>query len=82
MRIKDLAKGGAELIIASAAYITETSQVFPRQLGLYSDELIEEYSEFTSMTHKHGTKIFAQFDHSNLNRKIVGPMDVNVYVRN
>jgi 2,4-dienoyl-CoA reductase-like NADH-dependent reductase (Old Yellow Enzyme family) len=75
---EDLAKGGVGLIITSAAYLTGTSQIFPGQLGLYSDELIEEYSEFTSMVHKYGSKIFAQFDHTNLNGKIMGPMDLTL----
>ncbi len=75
---EDLAKGGAGLIITSAAYISETSQIFNGQLGFYSDEFIEEYIELTSMIHKYGSKIFIQFDHTKLNEKIVGPMDVTL----
>lgn len=75
---EDLAKGGAGLIITSSMYLNETSQIFPGQFGLYNDEFAEEYAEFTSMIHKYGSKIFAQFDHTCFNGKIVGPNDLTI----
>lgn len=57
---ENLAKGGVGLIVTSLIYLTENAKATNGQIGLYSDELIEEYKELTSAVHKYGSKIFAQ----------------------
>lgn len=73
---ENLAKGGTGLIITSGAYITDDSKVINGQLGLYSDELIEEYERFTSIIHKYGSKVFIQVLYTSLDGKMLSPMDV------
>ncbi|AGK96165.1 NADH:flavin oxidoreductase [Clostridium pasteurianum] len=73
---EDLAKGGIGLIITSAIYLTENSKSLNGQLGLYSDEFIGEYKEFTSMIHKYGSKVLAQMSYASLKGEMLKPTDV------
>ncbi|AGF57022.1 2,4-dienoyl-CoA reductase-like NADH-dependent reductase (Old Yellow Enzyme family) [Clostridium saccharoperbutylacetonicum] len=73
---EDLAKGGVGLIITSLAYITENSKATNGQIGLYSDELIQEYEKLTSTIHKYGSKIFVQLAFVTLNGEFLTPMNV------
>lgn len=60
---RDLAKGGAGLIITGHAYITPQGKVGPGQLGIWSDELIPGLKALSGVVHEHGAKVIAQLAH-------------------
>jgi 2,4-dienoyl-CoA reductase-like NADH-dependent reductase (Old Yellow Enzyme family) len=59
-----LAKGGLGLIITSHAYVHQYGQAVPRQLGVYSDELIPGLREMTGAVHDKGGKVVLQLAHA------------------
>jgi len=61
-----LTKGGVGLIISSHAYIRKDGQASPRQIGIYKDELIEDYRKMTDAIHSHGGCIALQVTHAGL----------------
>lgn len=63
---ENLAKGGVGLIIASAAYMTQESQTYRGQLGVYNDEFIAEYKKLTDMIHQYGSQVMLQLAYCSL----------------
>jgi 2,4-dienoyl-CoA reductase-like NADH-dependent reductase (Old Yellow Enzyme family) len=59
-----LAKGGVGLIISSHAYVCAQGQASPWQLGIYTDDLIDELSAMTTAIHACGTKTVMQLAHA------------------
>jgi len=61
---RELADGGSGLIITGGAYVQPNGQVAPGFIGLYTDDVIEGYVEFTKAVHSYSdVKIFAQLHH-------------------
>jgi 2,4-dienoyl-CoA reductase-like NADH-dependent reductase (Old Yellow Enzyme family) len=59
-----LAAGGVGLIISGHAYVDRVGQASPRQLGIYSDELVPGLKEMVSAVHGAGGRIVAQLAHA------------------
>jgi 2,4-dienoyl-CoA reductase-like NADH-dependent reductase (Old Yellow Enzyme family) len=57
------AKGGVGLAITGMAHI-RPGYSFGREIGLYSDELVEPLRKLTAASHAHGGRIFAQICHA------------------
>ncbi len=57
------AKGGVGLAITGMAHI-RSGYSFGRELGLYSDELVEPLRQLTDASHEYGGRIFAQICHA------------------
>lgn len=57
---EDLAKGGAGTIITGYAFVTRDEQPNPGMLGIYSDDFIPEYKEFTDKIHSYDANIIMQ----------------------
>lgn len=75
-----LAKGNIGTIITSYSYITEYEQPAKNQLGIYCDDLIEDYRKLVDRIHDCGSKIVMQIVHGSSSRqsfpdqaKIIGP---------
>lgn len=62
--MRDLALGEVGLIISGHAYVHRDGQISPRQLGIYSDRLIEGLSRMVDVVHEAGGKIVAQLAHA------------------
>ena len=62
--METLAKGGVGLIISGHAYVARAGQAGPRQLGIYSDDLIPGLKEMVAAVHSAGGKIVAQLAHA------------------
>ncbi|MEW6673565.1 MAG: NADH:flavin oxidoreductase [Thermodesulfobacteriota bacterium] len=60
----ELAAGGVGLIVSSHAYISPEGQASPRQIGVYSDDLIPGLSRLTRAVHENGGKIVLQLAHA------------------
>lgn len=80
---EDLAKGGVGTIFTGYAFITADEQASPRMMGIYSDDFISEYREFTDKIHSLGANIIMQIAYggtmSNYNigeRIIFTPSDI------
>lgn len=57
---KDLARGGAGMIITGYAFPLQEEQPNPGMMGIYDDNFIEEYRPLTDMVHKHSSRIVMQ----------------------
>ena len=60
----ELARGGVGLIISGHAYIDRAGQAGPRQLGIYSDDLVPGLKDMVSAVHDANGKIVAQLAHA------------------
>ena len=60
----ELARGEVGLIISGHAYVIREGQAGPRQMGLYSDELIDGLKQMASVVHDNGGRIAAQLAHA------------------
>ncbi len=58
------AKGGVGLIITSHAYVSRKGKARPRQLGIYSDELVPGLAAMADAVHNAGGKIAVQLAHA------------------
>ena len=65
--MKDLAEGGAGLLMSSHAYVQKEGQAGPWQLGIHDDALIPGLREICDAVHAAGGKIFAQLAHAGAN---------------
>jgi len=78
---KRLAKANIGLIITGHTYISEEGKATPRQLGIYSDDLIDGLSKIAKEVHQNGGKIILQLAHAGVFgiKKITGlePIDIN-----
>jgi 2,4-dienoyl-CoA reductase-like NADH-dependent reductase (Old Yellow Enzyme family) len=59
-----LARGGAGLLITGHAYIDPAGQCSPRQIGIYSDDLIPGLTRLVDVVHAEGGKIFCELSHA------------------
>jgi 2,4-dienoyl-CoA reductase-like NADH-dependent reductase (Old Yellow Enzyme family) len=62
-----LALGGVGLVISGYAYVLQNGQSSPKQLGVYSDGLIDSLSEMADAVHAHNGKIIMQITHAGVN---------------
>ena len=62
---RNLAEGGAGLIITGYAYVQKSGMAFDRQLGVYNDKLIQGLSEISDTIHSNGQdcKVALQIAH-------------------
>ncbi len=62
----ELAAGGVGLIITGHAYVSKEGQAGPRQLGIYSQELVKGLAEMTTAVHEKGGSIVVQLAHAGI----------------
>jgi 2,4-dienoyl-CoA reductase-like NADH-dependent reductase (Old Yellow Enzyme family) len=65
--MKNLAEGGAGLLISSHMYVREDGQASPRQLGIHDDSMIAGLRGMCDAVHEAGTTVFAQLAHGGAN---------------
>jgi 2,4-dienoyl-CoA reductase-like NADH-dependent reductase (Old Yellow Enzyme family) len=63
---KAIAKGGVGLIITEATCITPTAKLAPTQLGMWSDEFIDGFSQIAKVCHDEGVPVMAQIHHGGI----------------
>ncbi len=63
----ELAKGDVGLIITGHAHVALEGQAGPRQMGIYSDEMIDSLKQVTSTVHENGGRVAAQLAHAGKN---------------
>ncbi len=61
-----LAKGGVGLMITGHAYVVKQGQAGCRQLGIYSDDLLDGLRKMVTAIHNHGCPVVAQLAHSGI----------------
>ena len=61
---RDLASGGAGLIITGHIYVEARGQYEPRQLGLHGDAHIPAFARVSEAVHANGGIIFAELSHA------------------
>jgi 2,4-dienoyl-CoA reductase-like NADH-dependent reductase (Old Yellow Enzyme family) len=61
---RDLAAGGAGLLITGHVYVEPGGQYEPRQLGLHDDGCIAPLERVTRVVHDRGAAIFAELAHA------------------
>jgi 2,4-dienoyl-CoA reductase-like NADH-dependent reductase (Old Yellow Enzyme family) len=59
-----LSRGDVGLIITGHAHVTKEGQAGPRQMGIYSDEMIDGLQRITSVVHNNGGVIAIQLAHA------------------
>ncbi|MFT5700991.1 MAG: 2,4-dienoyl-CoA reductase-like NADH-dependent reductase (Old Yellow Enzyme family) [Desulforhopalus sp.] len=59
-----LSRGNVGLIITGHAHVTMEAQAGPRQMGIYSDEMIDGLQRITSVVHNNGGVIAVQLGHA------------------
>jgi len=62
-----LTQGKVGLIITGHAYVTREGQAGPRQLGIYSDDMIDSLNQVTLAVHKNGGVVAVQLAHAGKN---------------
>ena len=62
--IEDLCRGEVGLIISGHTHVTKKGQAGPRQMGIYSDAMIDGLKRVTSVVHENGGVIAAQLAHA------------------
>ena len=78
----ELARGEVGLIITGHTHVTKEGQAGPRQMGIYSDEMIEGLKQLTSTVHENGGLVAAQLAHAGMrgigkgDAAPLGPSDV------
>lgn len=60
----DLSRGKVGLIITGHAHVTREGQAGPRQMGIYSDDMIGGLQRITSVVHNNGGVIAVQLAHA------------------
>jgi 2,4-dienoyl-CoA reductase-like NADH-dependent reductase (Old Yellow Enzyme family) len=63
-RYKQIAKGGAGLIIPGYLYIMPNGRAMHYQTGIYNDDMIEGLKKLVDVVHNEGSKIAFQLAHS------------------
>jgi 2,4-dienoyl-CoA reductase-like NADH-dependent reductase (Old Yellow Enzyme family) len=61
---RDLARGGAALVITGFAYVTTDGKPLPGALGVYDDAVAAPMRKLTEAVHREGGKICIQLGHS------------------
>lgn len=62
--MEQLSCGDVGLIITGHAHVTREGQAGPRQMGIYSDEMIDGLQRITSIVHNNGGVIAVQLAHA------------------
>lgn len=62
--MEELSRGAIGLIITGHAHVTMAGQAGPRQMGIYSDTMIDGLKRITSTVHKNGGVIAVQLAHA------------------
>jgi len=62
-----LAQGDVGLIITGHAHVTREGQAGPKQMGIYSDDMIDSLNQVTSVVHKNGGLVAVQLAHAGKN---------------
>ena len=62
--LADLAEGEVGLILTGHTYVLPGGQASPRQLGVYSDDLIPGLNRITDRIHRYPSRIFLQISHA------------------
>ena len=62
--MKELSRGDVGIIISGHAHVTREAQAGPRQMGIYSDEMIDGLQRITSAVHINGGVIAVQLAHA------------------
>jgi len=62
--VKDLCRGEVGLIISGHTHVARIGQAGPRQMGIYSDAMIDGLKRVTSVVHENGGVIAAQLAHA------------------
>lgn len=62
--MEDLSRGEVGLIISGHAHVTRVGQAGARQMGIYSDTMIDGLKRLTSVVHKNGGIIAVQLAHA------------------
>lgn len=62
-----LAQGDLGLVITGHAHVAREGQAGPRQMGIYSDEMIDSLNQVTSAVHKNGGLVAVQLAHAGKN---------------
>ncbi len=62
--MEELSRGEVGLIITGHAYVTKRGQAGPRQMGIYSDAMIDGLRRITSVVHENGGVIAVQLAHA------------------
>jgi len=62
----ELAKGEVGLVISGHAHVTKEGQAGPRQMGIYSDAMIDGLKRVTSVIHENGGVIAIQLAHAGI----------------
>jgi 2,4-dienoyl-CoA reductase-like NADH-dependent reductase (Old Yellow Enzyme family) len=60
---RNVARGGAGLIISEVTCIDSEARIDPSQLGIWSDEFIEGYRNLARICHDEGVPVMAQIQH-------------------
>ncbi|MBU0972968.1 MAG: NADH:flavin oxidoreductase [Proteobacteria bacterium] len=60
----DLAKGGTGLVITGHAHVTLEGQAGPRQMGIYSDALMDSLEKVALAVHENGGVVAVQLAHA------------------
>ncbi len=60
----ELSRGEVGLIITGHAHVTREGQAGPRQMGIYSDAMIDGLKRITSIVHQNGGVIAVQLAHA------------------
>jgi 2,4-dienoyl-CoA reductase-like NADH-dependent reductase (Old Yellow Enzyme family) len=62
----ELAAGGVGLMITGHAYVSKEGQAGPRQMGIYSQELVPGLAQMVQAVHERGGKIAVQLAHAGI----------------
>lgn len=80
---ENLSKADVGTIMTSYSYIADYEQPSKNQLGIYKDDLIDDYKKITESVHQYGSKIIMQIVHGSSKSqgykeqaKILGPSAV------
>jgi len=62
-----LAQGDVGLVITGHAHVAREGQAGPKQMGIYSDDMIDSLNQVTSAVHKNGGLVAVQLAHAGKN---------------
>lgn len=64
--MEELARGEVGLIITGHTYVTREGQAGPRQMGIYSDAMINGLKQVSSVVHDNGSVVAVQLAHAGI----------------
>lgn len=81
-RYKELAKGGAGLIIQEATCVSIDGRLSKRQLGIWQDDQVEGLKDIVDAVHAEDCKIFIQIHHAGVTGILENPLCPSPYEYN